>query len=113
MEQNNIPEDLEAQKLAETLSYIVGKTFTFKRSKWEDSSNTIRNYYVSRMVQSTELHYSPSREVKITFNDGDFILLSDMCDFNDFIGKVGDYGSAYDYLMSESNLDAFLKKNCK
>ena len=95
--------ELRSQKLAETLSNLVGLVVTFKEKTWDEKRQLIKKSYVSKGIAATELEVEPVRHVTITFTDGTSKAFFSFDNLSILIGKFGDYGSVAEYLGCEAS----------
>ena len=99
----NEVKELRSQKLAETLSNLVGLVVTIKEETWDESRKLFKKSYVSKGIASTELEVEPVRHVTITFTDGTSKVFFSFDTLRILIGKFGDYGSVAEYLGCEAS----------
>ena len=99
----NEVKELRSQKLAETLSNLVGLVVTFKEEAWDEKRQHFKKSYVSKGIASIELEVEPVRHVIITFTDGTNKAFFSFDNLSILIGKFGEYGSVAEYLGCEAS----------
>lgn len=99
-------QEQNALKCAELLSKLVGITVLTKNVQYSNGETPISKSYQIMKISTIEIQYHPTICVYITFFDGHVQLITEMSQFDELIGKVGDYGSIYEYLI-DNNFNLF------
>ena len=95
--------ELLSQKLAETLSNLVGLVVTIKEETWDEQRRVYKKAYVSKGITAVELELEPKRHVTMTFTDGTKNVFFSFDNLSILIGKFGEYGSVAEYLGCEAS----------
>lgn len=95
--------ELRSQKLAETLSNLVGLVVTFKEEKWDDGRKIFKKSYVSKGISAIELELEPVRHISISFTDGTSANYFSFDNLEPLIGQFGEYGSIVEYLKDKAS----------
>ena len=105
MDLSNMDEvrELRSQRLAETLSNLVGLVVTFKEETWDESRRLFRKFYVSKGITAVELEIEPVRHVTFKFTDGTSKNFFSFDNLNELKGRFGEYGSISEYLGCEAS----------
>jgi hypothetical protein len=107
MENDTKVDKIDYQKYAELLANIVGITVTVKARGWDTKRQLLREYYVSKGISAVELEIEPVRYVTVKFTDGTHMDFFNLAQFDDMIGKFGDYGSIWEYLFKSGFMTFF------
>jgi hypothetical protein len=103
LDDENVVKELRSQKLAETLSNLVGLNVTFKEEAWDEKRQRFKKSYVSKGIAATELEVEPVRHVVITFGDGTSKGFFSFDSMEILSGEYGEYGSIAEYLRNEAS----------
>ena len=93
------------------LSRLIGAVVCRKRTEWDTQTQLQSTFYETMKIQRAVLEISPVRHVKIEFDSSTSspAIFSTLDDFDSLIGKVEQYGSIKEMLVSED----FSLPNCK
>ena len=98
----NDTDELRFQKLAETLSNLVGLVVTFKDETWDEERRLFKKSYVSKGITATELEVDPIPHVSMTFTDGTKKSFFSFDNLGILVGEFGKHGSVAEYLENEA-----------
>lgn len=84
------------------LSRLIGTTICRRREEWDTTRQLYATFYETMKIQRAVLEISPVRHVKIEFDSSTSpAIFSTLDDFDSLIGKVEQYGSIKEMLVSE------------
>ena len=104
-------QQLKYERDIQTLSRLIGTTICRRRAEWDTTRQLYATFYETMKIQRAVLEISPVRHVKIEFDSSTSspAIFSTLDDFDSLIGKVEQYGSIKEMLISEG----FSLGNCK
>ena len=86
------------------LSRLIGTTVCRKRDEvWDPTRHLFSTFYETMAIRKAMLEIRPTPQVKLEFAEKDLStsIYTTIDDFDSLIGKVGQYGSIKEMLMSE------------
>lgn len=99
-------QEQNALKCAELLSKLVGLTVIEQILVNNTNQQPSLKSYEIKKISKVEMQYYPSPCVDMTYMDGLCERFTSLEQFNRLIGKIGDYGSIYEYL-DDNNFSLF------